>query len=315
MTLGRGKLPALPAGTRSDMLMRRARRTLRSPKGLMLLTLLALAAVALPREGLGLALGPLVGAMTAAALADLGLTRLIRGTWIVPDGAMVSGLIVALVLSPQEPWYVAPAGGLIAVVSKHFFRAPHGGRVHVFNPAAFALLSCIVLFASGESWWGGLPDLPLPAVALVIVAGYRIADRVNKLPMVLAFAGTYLGLLVFAVLLTGGDSVRLAALYRVPFLNAAAFFAFFMLTDPPTSPTRTGEQVGFGFLVGLVAYITFLAVSGLSFLLVGLLAGNAWVAWRRARSPRAQARAATRGAHAATVAGSRAPASPGYPAQ
>jgi len=200
---------------------------------------------------------------------------------MLPDGAALSGLIVALVLSPREPWYVPVEGGALAVASKHLIRTPRLGRPHVFNPAAFALLACALPFSSTESWWGALPELPAPALLPLLAAGYHIADRVNKLPQVLSFAATYVGLLTFAVLLTHGASPRLAALYRTPFVNAAPFLAFFMLTDPPTSPNRTDEQIAFGFVVGLVTYGAFLALPGLTFLLLGLLSGNVWLAWRR----------------------------------
>ncbi len=157
------------------------------------------------------------------------------------------------------------------MASKHLIRTPRLGRPHVFNPAAFALLACALLFSSAESWWGALPELPAPALLPLLAAGYYIADRVNKLPQVLSFAA----------LLMHGASPRLAELYRTPFVNAALFLAFFMLTDPPTSPNRTDEQIAFGFVVGLVTYGAFLALPGLTFLLLGLLSGNVWLAWRR----------------------------------
>jgi hypothetical protein len=99
-----------------------------------------------------------------------------------------------------------------------------------------------------------------------------------------------------------GTPHRLAEVYRVPFLNAALFFAFFMLTDPPTSAGRHDEQLRFGTIAGASAIALFVAVHDLSFLLLALLAANLWLAGRRiqrersvharlaARRPRALAR-------------------------
>jgi Na+-translocating ferredoxin:NAD+ oxidoreductase RnfD subunit len=263
--------------------VQRLRRWIRSPKGLLTVVLLGLAAIAAPVEGLGRVAPALGGAVAAAVAADLVLQIARRGRAAWPDGAVLSGLIVALVLSPAEPLYVPPVAAALAVASKHMFLTPPARRVHVFNPAAVGLLACLVLFASGESWWGALPSLPAPALLLVVGAGAWIAARVRKLPQVLAFLGTYVGLLTVLALLTLGSSEQLAALYRVPYLNAVLFLAFFMLTDPPTSPNTVGEQMVFGGVVGLVTYGAFLAVPGLAFLLVGLLSGNLWLAWQRRR--------------------------------
>jgi hypothetical protein len=264
-------------------LARRQRRFWRSPKGYLLLMLLTLAAVAAPRAGLGRVGPALLGAVLAATLLDVLLTLLTRRTWIVPDGALLSGLIVALVLSPQEPWYVAPAAGAVAILSKHLFRNPWLPRVHVFNPAAAGLLAALVLFNSGESWWGALPGLPAPALLLLLAAGYLVVDRVAKFWQVLAFLATYFGLFTGAAFMTMGGTARLAEAFRVPFVDAALFFALVMLTDPPTSPNGEDDQLRFGALVAAASFAAFLLVQGLAFLPLGLLAGNAWLAWRRAR--------------------------------
>jgi hypothetical protein len=281
----------MPAMTRTTMtpttarghVARRLRRFWRSPKGYLLMMLLTLAAVAGPGEGLGRVVPAVLGAVLAAALLDVGLTLLTRQTWIVPDGAILSGLIVALVLSPQEPWSVSVAAGALAILSKHLFRNPWAPRVHVFNPAAVALLACVVLFSSGQSWWGALPDQPLPALLLLLAAGYVVVGHVNKFWQVLAFLGTYFGLFTFATFMTMGGTARLAEVFRVPFVNAALFFALIMLTDPPTSPNGEEEQMRFGAVVGGASVAAFFLVQGLTFLPLGLLIGNAWLAWRRAQ--------------------------------
>lgn len=264
--------------------VKRLRKLLRSPKGLVMATLLGLLVLASVNESPSV-VELVVLAVASAAALDLALVRLRRGRWAIPDGAIVSGLIVAAVLSPQEPFYVPIAAGAVATLSKHLIRTPPRWRVHVFNPAALALLVCILLFQSGESWWGGLADLPFYAMVVVIVAGAFIVERINKVPQVLAFAAVYIGAFSMAAFLANGGNVHLAEAFRAPFVQAAVFFAFFMLTDPPTSPTKLGEQVEFGFVVGLGAFFSFLVVPGLVFLPLSLLIGNAWVAWGRAIAP------------------------------
>jgi hypothetical protein len=78
-----------------------------------------------------------------------------------------------------------------------------------------------------------------------------------------------------------GNSSQVAEIFRVPDLNAALFFAFFMLDDPPACPTRYPDQVWFALVVSAVSCAAFLVVGADYFLLAGLLAGNVWEAWRR----------------------------------
>ncbi|WKB37069.1 hypothetical protein QS257_10230 [Terrilactibacillus sp. S3-3] len=66
----------------------------------------------------------------------------------------------------------------------------------------------------------------------------------------------------------------------MPYISAALFLAFFMLTDPPTSPGKYKEQMIFVFfLAGAASVSAFFFLSKLSYLLVGLLFANVWKAW------------------------------------
>ena len=265
---------------------------LRSPKGLLLVVLAAVSAVAAPHEGASRTLVRVAVAASTAMLFDLALSALLRRRLIFPDGALLTGIICALVITVRERWWLPAVAALIGIGAKHLLRTR---RVHVFNPAAVGLLASLWLFSSSQSWWGGFADLPALTVIPLVLVGAWLARYVGKLPQVLAFLGTYFGLFTAAAFLSMGGGVRLAEVYRVPFLNAALFFAFFMLTDPPTSAGRHEEQVVFGAIVGAVACTLFLAVHDLSFLLASLVAANVWLARRRRkRERRALVRLATR---------------------
>src|SRR5439155_18546819 len=108
----------------------------------------------------------------------------------------------------------------------------------------------IPVFATGQSWWGAGGDLAWPFLALVLAGGTLMVDRLNKFPLVLTFLGVYFGL---CTALSFGDAAAVAELFRAPFVQAAVFRAVFMLTDPPTSPSRTFDQVWVGALVAVVA--------------------------------------------------------------
>ena len=67
-------------------------------------------------------------------------------------------------------------------------------------------------------------------------------------------------------------------MFREPFVQAALFLAFFMLTDPPTSPNRYGDQVWFGLMAAVSACLTQLLGAGQVYLLIGVLVANAALA-------------------------------------
>ena len=255
------------------------KRFFRTPKGMLIALMVVVTAVAAVSEGVRLTVPGLVGGVLAAVLVDAPMLRWRAGEWTFPDGALLTGLIVATILTPHEAWWIAAVTSIIAIASKYLLRA---GKANVFNPAALALVITFYMFDTGHSWWGSLPEAPPLALLLLLATGIFITDRVNKTPLVLSFLGTYY-LLVTATAFVG-DPGRVAELYRVPDLNAALYFAFFMVTDPPTSPPKQRDQLINGVVVAVVSYAAFEFIGAAYFLLAGLLAGNAWEAIRRWRT-------------------------------
>jgi Na+-translocating ferredoxin:NAD+ oxidoreductase RnfD subunit len=262
------------------------RKFFRTPKGLLTIVLVMLTALAAPAEGLRIVWPELLGAVGAAAAIDVLILRWRNGGWEFPSGAVLTGLIVAAVLTPREPWYVPAITSAIAVVSKYVFRTR---SANVFNPAALALVVAYYWFESGHSWWGALPELPIYALAILMAAGIFISDRVNKMPLVVMFLGLYY--LFFTVMAFVGAPVRVASLFRAPDLHAVLYFAFFILTDPPTSPVKYPDQLIFAVIVAVVSIVVFQWIGAIYYLLAGVLVGNIWEAWRRVHLHRQRERA------------------------
>jgi len=255
------------------------RRFFRTPKGLLIIVLAILAALAAPVEGVRLVSPGLAIAVGVAALLDALILRKVRGAWEFPSGAILTGAIVAMILTPQEPWYVPACTSAIAVISKYIFRTR---SANVFNPAALAVVVTFYLFDTGQNWWGALPDAGPLALTALVATGVFIADRVNKLPLVLTFLGIYYALFTGTAFL--GDPKGVAELFRTPDLQAVLFFAFFILTDPPTSPVKYRDQLVCGVIVAAASYAVFEWIGAAYYLLAGVLVGNIWEAWRRASS-------------------------------
>ena len=99
--------------------------------------------------------------------------------------------------------------------------------------------------------------------------------------LVLAFLGAFYLLATASAF--AGNGAGVAEVYRTPDVQAALFFACFILTDPPTSPTRYRAQVICGVLVGITAFAVYESIGAVYYLLAGVLVGNVWEAWNRRR--------------------------------
>lgn len=251
------------------------------PKGLLIVVLPIVALLTGTGHGPTLLAPSLLGAALTAMLVDAPLLRWRKDRWIFPDGALLTGLIVGMILSRREAWYVAPATAALAVLSKYALRGKHA---NVFNPAALALMAGCYLFNPGEDWWGAQPANPLALLVLVALGAY-VAHRVNRLPVLLWFLGSYFSLFTMSAYL--GDPRKVVEIFRAPDVFMVLFFAFFMVTDPPTSPRRDRDQRVFGVLVAAISFAVFELAGTVWFLLAGLLLANAWEAWCRSRRERA----------------------------
>lgn len=256
--------------------MRRVKKFFQTPKGLTTIILVILVAMAAPGQGFRAVAAGLASATIAAGLVDMLILRVRKNAWEFPSGAVLTAMIVAMVLRAQEPWYVVTITSVAAIVSKYIFRSR---AANVFNPAALAMIASFYVFHTGQSWWGALPDVFPIAKLVLLAAGAFIADRVNKFPLVLTFLGTYF--ILFTVTAFVGNPLSVAEIFRTPDIEAALYFAFIILTDPPTSPAKYPDQIVCGMIVAVVSYAFFEWAGVVYYLLAGVLAGNIWEAWRR----------------------------------
>jgi Na+-translocating ferredoxin:NAD+ oxidoreductase RnfD subunit len=217
-------------------------------------------------------------AIATAVVMDLigGLLR--KRKRLMPDGAIITALIITLVLNAAVTWQIAAATAAIAIGSKHLLQVK---KKPIFNPAAFGLLAALLFFSSEQDWWGGFSLFPSWCIVYVIIGGYIVTNRSNKFPQVFAFLGVYFILFLAMAIWKIGD---VSEAFRIPFINSALFLAFFMVTDPPTSPGKYKDQIIFGSIAAIVSVAIDASVGGLYYLLAGLLAANLWNAWKLKRS-------------------------------
>ena len=256
---------------------RKAKGYFKTPKGLVTVILLILTLMAAPGQGFPTAIFKMAVASVAAGLLDLLILRARKKVWEFPSGAVITAMIVAMVLRVQEPWYVVTITSVFAVLSKYVVRSR---SANVFNPAALAIVVSFYVFHTGQNWWGALVDLGPIAKVVMLAGGMFIAGRVNKIPLVMTFLGAYF--MLFTATAFVSNPLPVAEIFRTPDVEAALYFAFFILTDPPTSPAKYRDQLYCGVIVAVVSYALFELAGVVYYLLAGVLAGNVWEAWRRA---------------------------------
>ena len=164
-----------------------------------------------------------------------------------PKSALITSLSLSLLLRADGLWPLA-AAAFIAIVSKFLIRI--NGK-HVFNPANIGIVSAVAL--SGAAWttpgqWGAAMWL----AAIIACVGCFVTQRSSRLDVPLSFMGIYAAL-IFARALWLGDP------FSIPLLRlqngALILFAFFMISDPKTTPDGFWPRTLFIAAAALLSYV------------------------------------------------------------
>ena len=160
--------------------------------------------------------------------------------------ALITGLSLSLLLRADTAWLPAIAG-VIAIASKFVLRLD--GR-HIWNPAGFAIV--VLLFTSSGVWispgqWGaGVWLASLLAFFAILVL--RAAQRSD---MALFFLGSHAALLAARAIWLGDPmAIPLHQLQS----GSLLIFAFFMISDPKTSPDSRLGRFAFALAVAVLAH-------------------------------------------------------------
>jgi Na+-transporting NADH:ubiquinone oxidoreductase subunit NqrB len=173
----------------------------------------------------------------------------------LPKFEVKSGLISALslcLLLRTEALWVAAFCSAVAISSKFIFRV--GGK-HLFNPTNLALVVAL-LFLQPHAWvssgqWGAVGFRAF----LFLCLGMLVVTRARRLDVTAAFLLSYAGLLLSRSLwLNEPLAIPLHRLEN----GALLLFAFFMISDPKTTPDSRAGRIIFGILVAIgAAYVQF----------------------------------------------------------
>jgi enediyne biosynthesis protein E5 len=191
---------------------------------------------------------PTAVAIIASALAaQLACERLTGRPRFDPRSALISGLSLCLLLRTESPG-VAMLAAVVAIASKFTLRVR--GK-HVFNPTNFALVA--MMLVTGGVWvspgqWGS----GVVFAFLLASAGGLVVNRAARADVTCAFLACYAALLV-------GRSLWLGEPLTIPLHRlengALILFAFFMISDPKTTPDSRVGRILFAALVAVGAHV------------------------------------------------------------
>lgn len=166
----------------------------------------------------------------AAAVADLAFQTVRFPTRRVPDGAIATGLFLALLAPPSVPLVGAVTVCFAAIGLKHVVR--YRGRP-LMNPAASGLLIGLALFGMAPAWWAGVGPWGTTMLGAFGLALILRNPATWRIPVV--FFAVYGPVLVFLKFLVGAALAPKLLLLGV-LDPATLFFGLFLVPEPRTAP-------------------------------------------------------------------------------
>lgn len=184
--------------------------------------------------------------VAATCALDMLLHRLIKGQWIFPLSAAITGLSLAILVNYSHGLWLPLIPPFLAVASKYLFTV--NGR-HVYNPSLFGLV--LAIWLGGEMispapayQWGGYPAV---AIFIVTAAVLMFALKIRRAPLIISFLFFYTINLAIRAWLTRWHVPPETLFFGTLSSPAFYLFAFFMITDPATSPKSARAQIAMSF--------------------------------------------------------------------
>ncbi len=161
---------------------------------------------------------------------------------------LITALSLALLFKTNLIW-LYPLVGAVAMASKFLIRV---NNKHLFNPANAGIVLMLVLLPT-HAWvspgqWGNEIWLGFALISLAAI----VLNKAGRADTALFFLGSWIALLMARALWLGDP-------LSIPIHNlqsgALLIFAFFMISDPMTTPNNRAMRFVFALCVAVVAYI------------------------------------------------------------
>ncbi len=228
-----------------------SRINLRDPRYYQIAVLSTLVTFGVVGLNFGISAANAVTIVTMALATQYAGTRLCGLPAFDPLSPLITALSLTLLLR-TDLLVLAALAAVIAIGSKFVIRVR--GK-HVFNPANIAIVTLIL--ATDHAWissgqWG---NAALGAFALSCL-GFLVLTRAKRAETTLAFLGAYSLLLVGRALWLGDPlTIPLHQLSN----GALLIFAFFMISDPKTTPDHRIGRIFYGaFVAAATMFVQFI---------------------------------------------------------
>ena len=222
---------------------------MRDPRHFQIAVVAALLLYGVSAIDFGISAGRILILLSTTALTQWVATRL-TGAAFDPRSPVISGLSLGL-LARSNSILLLVLAAIVAIASKFLIRSRRkagGAGKHIFNPTNFALVF-MVLLSGGKLWvspdqWGNGATLSL----FLGCAGMAVVHRAARSDVTWAFLGAYAAILVGRALWLGDPlSIALHGLNR----EALLIFAFFMISDPKTTPDSRAGRILYATLIAV----------------------------------------------------------------
>ena len=184
-------------------------------------------------------------AISSALATQVACSRYFRLPQIDLRSPLIIGLSLSLLLRADEPWLPAIAG-IVAIASKFVLRID--GK-HIWNPAGFAIV--VLLLTSNDVWispgqWGA----SIWFGSLLAFFAILVLQASQRSDIALFFLGSHAALLLARAYWLG-DPIAIP-LHQLQ-SGSLLIFAFFMISDPRTTPDLRLGRCLFAVAVALLA--------------------------------------------------------------
>lgn len=207
----------------------------------------------------------LIMAVISTSIVEAAVTKFYLGqNPKIPFSAIITGLIIGAVAPINAPVLLVVIASAAAILSKYFIKIK---GTNIFNPAALGLLVSLAIFGMGDEWWAtnsyNLYGLLVSFAPLFIISAYESRRTTSGLSFVVT---TF----IIGLILAKSGNLGSAGYMLNILLNINYLFAFVMVVDPKTSPSKRSLQVAFGGAIAVIAAL--LTAYGIAYaLLISLL--------------------------------------------
>lgn len=177
------------------------------------------------------------------------------------ESDLITGAILALILTPPTTGHdfaLLAAAGVGAMATKYVITIY---KSHIFNPAAAGAFIAGEIFHKYASWWVGTKFM-LP---VIILGGVLVMRKMKRFTLVVIFLAVYVLYLIYGTKSGGNLHFLWLEIAATPVL----FFAYVMLIEPLTSPSRGIFYVPYALIVGILYSVPQLRMSPEEALLIG----------------------------------------------